>query len=655
MAIERDPLVGASDREMRQSAATRDGLDKAALGAALAGGRAASTAADCIVNWLRSSRFCEGVEDGVLLDVAREVNARAFQDGDILACAGDEATTLMILAEGAIKATFRDVKGHEHVMGYVNPGDHAGDVSLLERTPRPVTFVAEAGGTLLEIPAAAFHHLIDTHGRLLRNLFRTLGGRFREYAGMARRRPSSPVVAVAGVTLRLVTLVRRLMERLSEDGERLCVWSNEPDRLRFGDRLPTPRRIGTDLPAAIRRFREDFPAGVDRHVVVTLAESWPGVSTHGLIAADEVQWVVEPGDHDRARRHLHETAALVPKLAERTRLVWLLDPGSAGVAPRTEGWGLGRLDIKVPLGPDSAPTTLRERQGIDRLLRALRGYSFGLALAGGGARGMAHLGVLRALDEAGIGFDMISGTSSGAMVGIVYAAGIDPDWAVEQFRRDLTPPRLLRALPRGRQWFLLMQFRRGAWDRMLRNYLHDWRLEQLAIPAFATAVDLVTARDVVRDRGDAVEAILESINLPGIARPIMRDGMALVDGGVLNNLPADVLADRGIDFVVGVDVSSRLRPEFAGIGPGREKRPRRAGTVETLFRVFEAQAHGLGNVRNRAVDFWITPDTAPFDFTDFTRASELAAAGASAASAIVPRLRQQLAEFERRLMTAAGV
>jgi predicted acylesterase/phospholipase RssA len=444
------------------------------------------------------------------------------------------------------------------------------------------------------------------------------------------------------------------MARLADAGARLCAWSDEPERLSLGDRFPPVRGIGTDLAAAITRFRTDFPAGVDRHIVVTLAEAWSGVAPRGLIAADEILWAVEPGDQDRARQRWREVEAIVPGLADRARLVWLLDPAT-GVAPRADVWGLRRADIKVPLGSDEAPATLRERLAIDRLVRAVRGYSFGLALAGGGARGMAHLGVLRAFDEAGIGFDMISGTSCGAMVGILYAAGVDPDWAVEQFRRDLTPPRLFAALPRGRQWFLLVKYRFGAWQEMLRKYLHDWRLEQLSIPAFATVVDLVTARDVVRDRGDAVHAILESINLPGIARPIMRDGMALVDGGVLNNLPADVLADRGVDFVVGVDVSSRLRHEFAGIGPGRTSRPRRAGTIETLFRVFEAQAYGLGNVRNRAVDFWITPDTEPFDFTDFTRTPELAAAGREAAHEAMPRLRQQLADFERRVVTAAAV
>ena len=102
---------------------------------------------------------------------------------------------------------------------------------------------------------------------------------------------------------------------------------------------------------------------------------------------------------------------------------------------------------------------------------------------------------------------------------------------------------------------------------MLRKYLHDWQLEQLSIPFRAITVDLVQARTVVRQEGDAVRAILESINLPVVSRPILRDGMALVDGGVLNNLPADVLAENGDDFVVGVDVSSHVCSEFAGNHP----------------------------------------------------------------------------------------
>ena len=143
----------------------------------------------------------------------------------------------------------------------------------------------------------------------------------------------------------------------------------------------------------------------------------------------------------------------------------------------------------------------------------------------------------------------------------------------------------------------------------------DW---VLSFPA--VTVDLVQVRTVVRQQGDAVHAILESINLPIVARPILRDGMALVDGGVLNNLPADVLAESGVDFVVGVDVSSRVRSEFAGNRPDMPTvKMKHASALDTLFRIFESQAHNMGKLRNRAVDFWIKPDTSSFGLAAFHR------------------------------------
>ena len=144
---------------------------------------------------------------------------------------------------------------------------------------------------------------------------------------------------------------------------------------------------------------------------------------------------------------------------------------------------------------------------------------------------MAHLGVLHALEQAGLSFDVMSGTSAGAMAGILYAAGMSPEKAIQNFRHDLTPSRMFRYLPKWPNWYLVSQYRRRAWDGMLRKYLHDWRLEQLPIPFHAVTVDLVQVRTVVRRQGDAVHAILESINLPIVSKPILRDGMALVDGG----------------------------------------------------------------------------------------------------------------------------
>ena len=124
--------------------------------------------------------------------------------------------------------------------------------------------------------------------------------------------------------------------------------------------------------------------------------------------------------------------------------------------------------------------------------------------------------------------------------------------------------------------------------------------------------------------------------------------MALVDGGVLNNLPADVLAEQGVDLIVGVDVVSRLQARFAGNDPATiTERMHRPGAVETLLRVNEVQDHGRHSTRRNVVDLMISPETAPFEFADFGQVVPLAEAGEAAAAEAVPQLRQMLADLRR--------
>ena len=121
---------------------------------------------------------------------------------------------------------------------------------------------------------------------------------------------------------------------------------------------------------------------------------------------------------------------------------------------------------------------------------------------------------------------------------------------------------------------------------------------------------------------------------------------------MLNNLPADVLAEKGADFVVGVDVSSHVRPEFAGNRPDMPTfKMKNAGSIDTLFQIFESQAHNIGKLRNRAVDFWIKPDTSTYGLAEFHRTSEITNAGKIAAQHYSTELKQRLVDLEKRLVS----
>ncbi|HYH69194.1 MAG TPA: patatin-like phospholipase family protein, partial [Urbifossiella sp.] len=250
----------------------------------------------------------------------------------------------------------------------------------------------------------------------------------------------------------------------------------------------------------------------------------------------------------------------------------------------------------------------------------------------------------------GIVVDMIAGTSAGAMTGAFFASGLECDYTATQFAADLRPSWLFRHLPHGDQWYLLYKYRRGHFDPMLRKYLRDWRLEQLAVPCRSVTVDLVDGNSVVREHGDAVHAVLESINLPVLSAPICRGDQALVDGGLVNNIPADVLVREGCNFVIAVSVTAKMEKVFGDITPGRTGPPRRGpSVVQTILRSLLVQNHNLNAFGVQPADVVIAPDVTGFQLTEFTRAREMSAVGDAAALAEVPKIRQLLHRMDPQL------
>ena len=245
---------------------------------------------------------------------------------------------------------------------------------------------------------------------------------------------------------------------------------------------------------------------------------------------------------------------------------------------------------------------------------------------------------------------MLAGTSAGAMTGILYASGLDPDFLVNRFVKDLTPSWPFRFLPRGEQWHLVYKYRRHQFDPMLRKYLGATHLEQLPLPMHAITVDLIGGKALVRESGDAVHAIVESINLPVISKPIYRDGQALVDGGLIDNVPADVLTSKGCNFVIAVSVTAKMELEFATNRPDTPvHKMRSASSVQTLLRSYLVQNHNVNSVGVQPADFVIEPDVTAFELSAFTRTDELAAVGEQTTLEAIPEIRRLLHRMDPQL------
>ncbi|MCX6702263.1 MAG: patatin-like phospholipase family protein [Candidatus Wolfebacteria bacterium] len=179
----------------------------------------------------------------------------------------------------------------------------------------------------------------------------------------------------------------------------------------------------------------------------------------------------------------------------------------------------------------------------------------GLALGGGGAKGLAHIGVIKVLERAGIEIDYIAGTSMGAVVGGWYAATKDVSFLERSFERfkkkDVTS---LTKLLRKKDGALFKDH--GAIEA-LEDELGGKKIENCQIPFKAVAADVTNGNEIIMSKGNLVQAIKASSALPIVFRPVTFGKKLLVDGGLVNPVPADVVKDMGADFVIAVDVSSK--------------------------------------------------------------------------------------------------
>jgi predicted acylesterase/phospholipase RssA len=178
---------------------------------------------------------------------------------------------------------------------------------------------------------------------------------------------------------------------------------------------------------------------------------------------------------------------------------------------------------------------------------------------------------------------------------------------------------------------------------MLREHFFDWKLEQMLVPLTTIAADLVSAEEFVRESGDAVTGILESINLGGISVPICRDGKALVDGGYLNNVPADTLVRQGADFVISVDITKSIKKQFGQNTPETPTEKMKAPRIgQVLARIREVAQKNLSIMGAGHADFVISPEVGHIDYADFKSTPSTAKIGYDAAMKVMPDLLSEL-------------
>ena len=496
---------------------------------------------------LRSTLVFGSLEEHVLRSIADASEWVVAEAGEAVCTQGAPADALYLLISGRLSVFIDAADGKERMVGPVYPGESVGEMAILSDERRSATVRARRDSVLLRLEQADFRELIPRHPAALLALNRLLVERL--HALLQGQRPKIAERVIALVPACEGAPTRELAARLREVSGHRPLRAIDAATIRKAMDSPAPGPLGPDDRVARWLDEQEAHGGALLLLCDLEDEHW---TRRSIRHADRLLLV---GRSDAAPGDLPWLSAFTERSgagAHQRRELALVQPDGAATPAGALRW----LDaLRVDLHHH---VRLGVRSDLARLLRFLRGEAVGLALAGGAARGLAHVGVLRALEEAGVPVDFLCGTSMGAIIGAKTAMGWRSDEVHRSMRRgfgswkifDFTVPVLAAC---GGRWL----------EAHLRDTFADRRIEELWLPFRCVSSSLIRAEAVVHRRGPTGRAVLASSALPGVFPPVFEDDDILADGVLLDNLPVDLATEAGCGHVIAVNVINALDTTMA--------------------------------------------------------------------------------------------
>lgn len=533
------------------------------------------------IDLLKSTPLFKNLSEDDLELIVNSLYMESYPKGAYVFRKGDAGDRMYLVESGQVAVIGDDAK---ETIAFMGPGSFVGEISLLLTQPR----------------TAALQVMLDAKLYVLRK---------REFDQLITLRPSIALEMMRELSKRLVTTTqrkrnltkpRRITAVFGDCGPELArqlyIQAKSPIGL-----LPLPPAQvpgdltldegvmlldGQDLTDITLAERLSFQIEVFKHVVILLPDQPAPVVRKAFDLADTVVSTSRPPD-------------------------WFSLRGK-------------RSDLWLTTG---SPTDLA------RVARRLTGRTVGLALSSGGSRGLAHLGVLKVLMEENIPIDMVAGTSAGALFGALFALG----WSVERLVGFTSE---LKAATRFTNWDFNFPPRtalvkgRIARDRLIARWVENKDFEDLPTPLYMVAADAFTGEEVVFSAGALADAIRASLSIPVLTEPWYYQGRYLLDGGIVNPLPASVLRSQGADIVIASSVIQPMGQSYRG---ARETMPNIMQIVSNMFSAMEAE---VVSKQLPLIDILIQHDVSANHALDFEHAPALIEQGEASARQMLAMIKQ---------------
>ncbi len=554
--------------------------------------------------------------------------------GDTLFRQDEHDESLFFVVSGRLRASSVEPSGKRTVLGEIARGETVGEMAFFTGEPRTATIVAIRDSVLARFSNKVFRELLLAYPLVSLNMTRQVIERFKRVNAGRKPVVKPVIIGVLGITrdVDAGAFAHKLAQQLQTHGKTTVVDSQRMDEWVGQPGAAQAARSDSERSRKVTLRLDKIEALHD--FVVFVADAQRSEWTQRCIRHCDELLLVADADQP-PELHPNEAELHVEDDGDDAQAVLvLLHPDTRRTPTDTGRWLQGRhLSDHCHVRRGAA----RDWQ---RLGRVVSRNTVGLVLSGGGARGFAHLGVMRAMEEAGIGFDRVAGTSIGAVMGAYAAMDIPAREMIHAARNAFreSPTGDYNLIP------LLSLISGNRLRRIIDSAVVDSRgqhidIEDLWKGYFCITSNYSAAREAVQSRGPLARSIRASVSIPGVLPPVMLDGELHIDGGTFNNFPTDVMARRGAARIIGVDLLCERghRYELADVpGPlelirdklrGRARKYRLPSLTSLLLNTSMMVSYARQQESQSLVDLHFAPGVSKFGMLEWSQFDRIVDAG----------------------------
>ena len=482
-----------------------------------------------------------------LKELLEGVTWRSLGSGQVLYRQGDPSDSIYLIVAGKMRRTMDEGNGRHRLISEMVAGETVGELASLTRSGRQGSVAATRDSILAELSSEGFERLTKTHPQITLQVARLVAIRLKNELNKKpakHRKGQIFVVAPVHEDFNTKAFVSSLFSAMKFTGSTAYFSADDIDKeLEQAGVSQEPSTSIKNIEISQWLHQQEI---IYENIILIADNDWTEWTERAIRQADHLLLVTDS-----------ETSVEQSPLEKKLNALWdfsshlkqsliLVHPTDTEEIVGTKRW-LEKRRIQ-----SFYHVRNEHLDDFARLARIVTGQANSLVLGGGGARGYAHIGVLKALEENGVPIDLVGGTSIGAIIGAAVALQYDSNKTLElcsqYFRNffDFTLP--IISLIKGKKI-----------EENFEKAIGNKQIEDLLIPFFCVSSNLTRAEQVIHNNGSIKDALRASMSLPGMVPPVLQSGDLLVDGGVLNNLPIDIMNDLYAGGkIIAVDISPKI-------------------------------------------------------------------------------------------------